>query len=75
MMVYINEIYINNRLEEKRIFSVLMIIAIIYPTMYEFVQQYKIGFRKYFQDLGNYSDILYTWGGIANVVLQNTIDS
>jgi len=48
MMVYVNEIYINNRLGEKRIFSVMLIGAIIYPTMYEFVQQYKIGFRKYF---------------------------
>jgi len=37
MMVYINEIYINNRLGEKRIFSVLLVVAIIYPTVYEFV--------------------------------------
>jgi len=69
MMVYVNEIYINNRLGEKRIFSVILIVAIIYPTMYEFVQQYKIGFRKYFKDPNNYLDILYTWGGIANVIL------
>ena len=37
MMIYVNEIYINNRTNEKRIFSVLLIIAIIYPTGYEFV--------------------------------------
>ena len=75
MMIYINEIYISNRLETKRFFSILLVLAIVYPTMYEFVQQYKIGFRKYFQDPANYSDIFYTWGGLANVILQNTIDS
>ena len=75
MMVYINEIYIKNNLSEKRFFSIILIVAIIYPTTYEFVQQYKIGFRKYLSDLNNYSDILYCWGGIANVFLQNTIDS
>jgi hypothetical protein len=74
MCEYVNEIYINNRLNEKRFFSVLLIIAIIYPTVYEFVQQYKVGFTKYFKDPNNYSDILYTWGGIANVILQNTIE-
>ena len=75
MMIYINEIYISNRLETKRFFSILLVLAIVYPTMYEFVQQYKIGFRKYFQDPANYSDIFYTWGGLANDILQNTIDS
>jgi len=50
-------------------------VAIIYPTIYEIVQQYKIGFRKYFSDPFNYSDILYTWGGIANIIVQNMIDS
>ena len=36
-MIYINAIYINNNMEDKRIYSILMIVAIIYPTMYEFV--------------------------------------
>lgn len=75
MMIYINEIYINNRVGEKKIFSYALILAIIYPTTYEFVQQYKIGFRKYLSDINNWSDIIYCWGGIANVFLQNTIDS
>lgn len=47
----------------------MIISGIIYPSIYEFVQQYKIGFRKYFSDFANYSDILYTWGGILNVIL------
>ena len=53
----------------------MLILAIIYPTGYEFVQQYKIGMRKYLQDVANYLDIIYCWGGIANVILQNMIDS
>ena len=45
----------------------LMGLAIVYPTCFELFQQYKLGFRKYFSDIGNYSDILYTWGGILNL--------
>lgn len=69
MMVYINEIYINNRLDTKQVFSIILIFAIIYPTIYEFVQQYKVGLRAYMKDPANWSDIVYCWGGIANVIL------
>lgn len=52
----------------------LLILAIIYPSWYDTLQLYKIGWREYFSDIGNYSDLIYTWGSVVNVVLQNTMD-
>lgn len=75
LIIYVDKVYIQNDLESKRVYSLILITGIIYPTCYELFQQYKIGPKKYFSELGNYSDILYTWGGIANVILQNSIDS
>lgn len=48
LILYVNKIYIQNQLESKHVYSVLLVTGIIYPTFYELFQQYKIGPRKYF---------------------------
>ena len=50
LILYVDKVYIQNDLEEKgkndkRFYSIMIISGIIYPSIYEFVQQYKIGFR------------------------------
>lgn len=37
------------------------------------MQLYRSGFGAYFADAANYLDLLYVYGGIANVVLQNLV--
>ena len=71
MILYINSVYISNKMEEQGFYSVLLIFGVLYPTWYDTLQLIKVGPKAYFSDLGNYSDILYTWGSIVNVYLQN----
>ena len=42
---------------------------------YDVTQMYKLGLTKYFEDVQNYSDQLYVWCSVMNVVSQNTTDS
>jgi hypothetical protein len=72
MIIYVNFIYILDNQEVKGVLSYLLFIAVIYPCWYDTLQLYKIGWREYFNDTQNISDVVYTYGSIANVVLQNT---
>ena len=67
LILYINKIYILGDNDDKPMLLMLLGLAIVYPTCFELFQQYKLGFRKYFSDIGNFSDILYTCGGILNL--------
>ena len=42
---------------------------------YDLTQMYKLGITKYFEDVQNYSDQLYVWCSVMNVVSQNSSDS
>lgn len=33
---------------------------------------YRAGWRNYFKELGNYSDMIYVWGSVVNVILQKS---
>jgi len=44
-----------------------MMVGIIYPSTYDLIQLYKEGL-DYFQDTWNYTDILFTMLGMANIV-------
>ena len=46
-------------------------IGLIYPMYYETTQLRIIGSLNYLTDINNYMDMLYIWGSIANVFLQN----
>ena len=48
---------------------VLLVIAIIYPFWYENTQMLRMGVFVYLSDWFNYLDLLYIYGGIANIIL------
>ena len=60
--------------ESTRPYQILLIVAIIYPFWYETTQMFKSGVCQYLSEIPNYLDMLYIYGGIANVILQNMMD-
>lgn len=74
LCLYINKVYINVETQELQTYQILLVIAIIYPFWYESTQMCRMGFSVYLAEVANYLDLLYIYGGIANVVLQNTMD-
>jgi len=68
MIAYIDYVYIANKEEYKVFYERLLVLAIIYPACYDWIQLYKTGWA-YFSELQNYSDMIYIYGGIANVIL------
>ena len=73
LVVYINIVYINNAGtdEEKRIYSILLALGIMYPTLYDWSQMFRSGLSEYLADMWNYIDMLYIWSSIGNIVAQN----
>lgn len=70
--IYVHEAYMREP-QHQSIYTILLAIGIIYPAYYDFLQLYKVGLTVYFSDVTNYSDCLYIWGSIINVVLQNVL--
>lgn len=48
-----------------------MAVGIVYPALYDLVQLKNKGFKVYFSDIYNYSDLIFVYSGIVNMVLQN----
>lgn len=57
-----------------RTYQILLIMAIVYPFWYETTQMCRMGVGVYFSEAANYLDLLYIYGGITNVILQNFMD-
>lgn len=74
LCIYINKAYIQADVESTRPYQIMLIVAIIYPFWYETTQMLKSGICVYLSEMPNYLDLLYIYGGIANVVLQNLMD-
>ena len=74
LCLYINKVYIDAEQESMRVYQILLIVAIVYPFWYETTQMCRMGVSVYLSELGNYLDLLYIYGGITNVILQNIID-
>lgn len=74
MLLYIKEVYIDYNMGNQGVYSILLIIGVVYPTWYDSLQLYKIGPKAYFSDLTNYNDLVYTWGSLINLYLQNFSD-
>lgn len=74
LLIFINKVYINADSENLRTYQILLCCGIVYPFWYDTMQLYRSGFKAYFADVANYLDLLYIYGGITNVVLQNVID-
>ena len=75
MIIYVNAIYINNDQENRYFYGIILILGIIYPMVYDLTQLYKQGVTDYFSSIQNYSDQLYVWCSVANVISQNSSEA
>lgn len=76
MFVYINSIYINTSgtASEKQLYTILLALGILYPTLYHITKMCRDGICNYFSQIKNYQDIFYIYASIANIILQNILD-
>jgi hypothetical protein len=49
--------------------SIILLCGVLYPAVYETVQMAKDA-GGYFEDLGNYVDLVYIWGSVAMSILH-----
>jgi hypothetical protein len=54
--------------DNSSLFAILLCVGIVYSGLYDMGQLIKSGYKEYFGDLWNYSDIFYTYGSIANLL-------
>lgn len=71
MFVYINSIYIHTQGDEseKQLYTILLAVGILYPTLYHFCKMCRDGVAAYFSLLKNWQDIFYIYISIANIIL------
>ena len=50
---------------DSKYYSIVLLVGILYPMIYEIIQMFKIGLEDYFTDLGNYADLVYIFGSVA----------
>ena len=74
MIIYIHIAYINysDEVAQPSAWTVLLGVGILYPALYEGTQMFKAG-TSYFDDPWNYADMIFIWGSLITLVLQNTI--
>ena len=72
LIIYVKNAYLFETKAQPAL-TLLLALGIIYPNMYEWTQFKKIGSVAYFGDLSNYTDCLYNWGSLVNVVIQNAL--
>ena len=73
LVLYINIVYIHNSgsPKDQQTYSILLAFGILYPAMYDWTQMFRGGLENYFSDFWNYTDLLYIWSSIGNVICQN----
>ena len=74
--VYVNDTFFVGRYGSKgnSVFSILLIIGIIWPFSYDTLQLIKQGPIEYFSDSWNWTDFGFQWASIINIVFQFTLD-
>jgi hypothetical protein len=70
----INDIYILGNTDKLPGYLIMLSICIIYPFIYDTTQLYRAGLSEYFSETSNFSDMIYIYGGICNVILLGTTD-
>ena len=74
LALYVNEIYVLGVTENRRVLQILLAVGVAYPAVYDTRQFYMAGLTGYLSDMSNYSDLIYIWGSVANVVVQSTLE-
>lgn len=75
LVIYINLIYIHDLQHYLTSGAVLVCVGLLYPLVYTGVQMFKGGIKAYFQELGNYVDLVFLACSVANIVLALAGDS
>lgn len=70
--IYVSLCYLQENDDEAtaRIYVILLAVGIFYPWLYDFTQMLRGGLGDYLSDPWNYADMLYTYGSIANCIMQ-----
>jgi len=55
--------------------EVMLILGIVYPSLYDMQQMYQMGLKAYLSEGSNYLDLLYLWSSIGNMLMQNAMVS
>ena len=69
IILYVNNSYIEES-ENQIVYACLLAVGIIYPSIYDFSQMFKLGPDEYFQEFWNFVDIMYILGMFFNIGLQ-----
>jgi hypothetical protein len=69
IIIYVIEVYQKPQNDYTGVYTLLLLLGIVYPLQYETRQLFHVGLTEYLININNYMDFLYIWGSIANVVL------
>lgn len=67
---FVFEFYLYKTSEYRIFLFVMMGFSLIYPTVYDFTQLRKQGFKEYFSDVWNYFDQSHIWIGYMSILMQ-----
>lgn len=68
--IYTNQVYNDRNYENRVALCWMMLICLIYPMVYDFLQLKKQGMAEYYSDKWNFLDQGHIFLGIANVFVQ-----
>ena len=67
LILYVKNAYLKES-EYQRVLTILLFIGIVYPVGFEYMQLKKMGSANYFGNLSNYSDCIYNWASVVNLL-------
>ena len=71
LYTYDKYVYIDNpMIEASNSQSIMILVCVTYPAIYESMQAVKGGIWEYFTDISNYLDIMFVWGSIAMSIVH-----
>jgi len=73
LFIYTEKIYIEGlEAGSQNLWAYILLLGILYPTVYETVQMLQIGLADYWSDVGNLVDCTYIWGSVVMSFLHAT---
>ena len=72
--IFVKNVYVDTDEKDKGYFISIMLMGILYPFIYDSIQLYRVGFVTYFSEFWNYTDILFIWLGLTNIITHYIYD-
>ena len=63
----------NDEESSKGLYTILLAIGLFYPAAYDITQLLRSGCSDYLSDPWNYADMVFIYGGMINILLQNVL--